>query len=142
MTSRRELILAEMVSALTGTVQVGARVYRSRIEAFTRGDLPAIVIQPISDEPAQTNFARLQWDLNFQVTLYLSGDSPDQLGDPVVEDIHARIMAAENPAREYLVDILPNSVSFDIEQGDRPIGVTTLGFVATYQTNLNTISSV
>lgn len=142
MASRRELILAEMVAALAGTVQVGSRIYRSRIEAFDRGELPAIVIQPVSDEPAQVNQARLQWNLNFQVALYLVGDAPDELGDPIVDDIHSKIMAADNPAREYLVDILPNSVSFDIEQGDKPVGVTTLGFVATYQTNLNNISTV
>lgn len=142
MASRRELILDAMETALAGTAQVGSRIFRSRVEAFIRGELPALVLQSVSDEPTQTNLARLSWELNFQITIYISGDEPDRLADPIVEDVHSKIMDPANPARVYLVDLLPSSVGFDVEQGDKPVGIVTLGFVATYQTNLNNISTV
>ena len=47
MTTKRESILADIAASLAGTVQVGSRIYRSRVEAIARAESPAIVIEPI-----------------------------------------------------------------------------------------------
>jgi len=48
--SKREQILARIVTTLAGTSGVGSRIYRSRVEPLARGESPAIIVEPISDE--------------------------------------------------------------------------------------------
>lgn len=43
--SRRELILQYMAATLGGLTSVGDRIYRSRVEAFSRDEAPALVIE-------------------------------------------------------------------------------------------------
>ena len=54
MATKREQILEKIKSNLAGTVGVGTRIYRSRVEALTRSETPAIIIEPISDTPSDT----------------------------------------------------------------------------------------
>jgi hypothetical protein len=49
MTTKRETILAAVRTALTGTTGVSTRIYRSRVEPISRGESPAIVVEPVSD---------------------------------------------------------------------------------------------
>ena len=49
MTTKRESILAGIRTALTNTTGVSTRIYRSRVEPLARGELPAIVVEPIND---------------------------------------------------------------------------------------------
>ena len=44
MTTRRETILDAVVTALAGTTNVGTRIYRSRVTAFTREETPSLLI--------------------------------------------------------------------------------------------------
>ena len=55
MATKREQILAKIKTNLAGTTGVGTRIYRSRAEAFTRSETPAIIIEPISDTPQDTS---------------------------------------------------------------------------------------
>ena len=48
MATKRERILAKIKTDLAGTTGVGTRIYRSRAEAFTRSETPAIILEPIS----------------------------------------------------------------------------------------------
>ena len=54
MATKREQILAQIKTNLNGTTGVGDRIYRSRVEALTRSETPAIIIEPISDTPQDT----------------------------------------------------------------------------------------
>ena len=45
--TRRELILARMKSNLDSIT--GATVYRSRVEPLARGEVPAVIIEPVID---------------------------------------------------------------------------------------------
>ena len=60
MTTRRESILARIRTNLTDTTGVGTRIYRSRVEPLARGELPAIVVEPISDVCVQLT-KRQRW---------------------------------------------------------------------------------
>ena len=44
MASKREQILAALKTKLTGTTGVAKRIYRSRPEAFSRAETPAIIL--------------------------------------------------------------------------------------------------
>ena len=51
MATKRERILAAVKTALTGTAGVGTRIYRSRVDPWSRGESPALIIEPVSDTP-------------------------------------------------------------------------------------------
>jgi len=86
MTTHRESILARIRSNLTGTTGVSTRIYRSRVEPLARGELPAIVVEPISDTCQQlTSAPTLDWTLTVRVAVIVRGNIPDQVADPIIE---------------------------------------------------------
>ena len=94
MTTKRESILADIASSLAGTVQVGTRIYRSRVVPLSRGESPAIVVEPVSDTAEQnTSLPTLDWSLTVRVSVICRGAVPDQQADPIVEDMHSKIVA-------------------------------------------------
>ena len=52
--TRRELMLSRIASNLSTIT--GATVYRSRVEPLARGEVPAVIVEPINDQPIDTNF--------------------------------------------------------------------------------------
>jgi hypothetical protein len=67
MTTKRENILARIKTTLANTTGVGTRIYRSRVEPLSRGESPAIVIEPISDDADQnTSMPTLDWTLRIR----------------------------------------------------------------------------
>jgi hypothetical protein len=139
MTTRREQILGRIVQTLAGTALVGSRIYRSRFEPFARDEFPAIVVEPTSDSADQTTIATLDWTLSVRVTVFVRGAVPDSLADPIVSDVHSKIMS-DPTLQGYAIDILPTSVAFEMTEGDQPIGVIACDFVVRYRTNLNSVS--
>lgn len=138
--TRRENILDAVVAALAGTYGVDTRIYRSRVEPFVRGDMPAIVVEPVSDQASQVNLARLDWTLTFRVTIYTRSTMPDADSDPIAADVHAKIMT-DATLQGLAVDILPTSVSFDFQEADQPLGVVAMEFAIRYQSSLDSILS-
>ena len=55
MASKREQILAALKTQLSGTTGVGSRIYRTRVTPTARNESPAIVIEPINDQPTVTS---------------------------------------------------------------------------------------
>lgn len=127
------------MQTLAGTALVGSRIYRSRFEPFARDEFPAIVVEPTSDSADQTTIATLDWTLSVRVTVFVRGAVPDSLADPIVSDVHSKIMS-DPTLQGYAIDILPTSVAFEMTEGDQPIGVIACDFVVRYRTNLNSVS--
>ena len=50
----REKILARIKSNLDAITT--ATIYRSRVEPLARGEVPAIIVEPVNDQPVDTNF--------------------------------------------------------------------------------------
>jgi hypothetical protein len=91
MTTKREQVLTAIRTALTGTTGVSTRIYRSRVEPLSRGESPAIVIEPVSDTAQQnTSLPTLDWSLTVRVAIIVRGNVPDQLADPIVPAHTAR----------------------------------------------------
>lgn len=136
MTTRRESILARIRSNLTGTTNVGTRIYRSRVEPLSRGELPAIVVEPISDVCAQlTSTPTLDWTMTVRVAVIVRGSIPDQIADPIIESLHAKIMA-DLTCNGYAYDVQPTGVTFDLQEADQPSGVISCDFVVKYRTQV------
>ncbi len=141
MTTRRETILAAMRTALTGTVQVGTRIYRSRVEPLARNESPAIVIEPISDTAEQTtSLPKLDWSLTVRVAVIVRGTVPDQLADPIVKDLHSKLMA-DLTLGGVAIDVQPLSVNFEMVEADQPAGVISCDFLVRYRTSVTDLAT-
>jgi len=134
--TKRERILAALRTALTGTAQVGTRIYRSRVEPFTRGESPAIVFEPVNDTAQQnTALPTLDWSLTVRVAIIVRGNVPDQLADPIVQSAHGKIMA-DLTLGGYAIDVQPAGVTFEMIEADQPAGVVSLEYLVRYRTSV------
>jgi len=141
MTTRRETILARIRTNLTDTSNVGTRIYRSRVEPLTRGESPAIVVEPISDTAEQnTSLPRLDWSLTVRVAVIVRGDVPDQVADPIVESLHGKLMA-DLTLNGNAIDLQPLSVNFELLEADQPAGVISCDYLVRYRTSLTDLTT-
>ena len=123
MTTKRESILAAVKTALTGTAGVGTRIYRSRVDPLSRGESPAIIIEPVSDTPEQnTSLPTLDWTLRIRVVVIERSDVPDQAADDTIEDMHSKLMA-DLTLGGLAIDIQPAQTSFQLLEADQAAGV-------------------
>ena len=132
--SKREAILAAVATALVNTAGVSGRVYRSRMEAFARNEAPAIVIEPGPDRAQTYSTCKLDWTLDVLIAVYARGAIPDQLADPVIVDLHSKLMA-DRTLGNRVIDIVPTIVDPQLQAGDLPSSWT----VCTYQVRYRTL---
>ena len=141
MTTKRESILAAIRTALTDTTGVGTRIYRSRVEAFSRAETPALLIEPIVDDASvETSLPTLTWRLTVRIMVIVRGDIPDQIADPIVQSLHSKL-TADLTLGGYAYDIEAVSVTFEMVEGDQPTGVVACNYRILYRTSVNDLSS-
>lgn len=142
MTTKRESILAKIKTTLAGTTGVGTRIWRSRVQALARQESPAIIIEPVSDTPEQnTSLPTLDWSLVVRVSVVVRGDVPDQQADPIVESLHAKLMA-DLTVGGNAIDIQPGNVSFEMVDADQPTGVISCDYLVRYRTELDDLTTI
>jgi len=136
MATKRESILTAIAAALAGTTQVGTRIYRSRVEPLARQESPAIVVEPISDSAEQnTSLPTLDWSLTVRIAVIVRGNIPDQVADPIIESLHAKLMA-DLTLGGYAIDVQPQGVSFELVEADQPAGVISCDYLVRYRTSV------
>jgi len=141
MTTRRETILAAVRTALTGTTGVSARIYRSRVEPMARAESPAIVIEPLQDQAAQnTSLPTLDWSLTVRISVIVRGVVPDQQADPIVQDMHSKLMA-DLTLGGYAIDVQPQGVTFEMVEADQPAGVISCDYLIRYRTSVTNLAT-
>jgi hypothetical protein len=108
MTTKREQILAAVDTLLAATAGATGRVYRSRQEAMSRNESPAVVIMPgrspAAPEPVST--CKIDWTFTLLILVYARGTIPDQVADPVVKSVHSLLMA-DRSLSGLVLDIWP-----------------------------------
>ena len=142
MATKRERILAAIKTNLTGTVNVGTRIFRSRVEAFTRAETPAIVIEPISDTPQDTQSFndKVRYELKIRVSVIVRGSTPDSVADPTIESLHTKVL--NDPSLGGLsIDIRPSTTTFELLEADEAAGVISCEFDIDYQTAYNSLTT-
>ena len=140
MASIREQILERIRTVtLPGTAQVGQRIYRSRAQAYSRSEAPAITISPGEDNPVNAprtigaGLGRLDQALPVLVEIYVRGDVPDQLADPIGVDVHARMMA-DRTMGGLAHDVQPDGWRPEWDQADGSAGWMQHRFLIRYRT--------
>jgi hypothetical protein len=141
MTTKRETILAAIRTTLTGTTGVSTRIYRSRVEPMARAESPAIVVEPVNDTAQQnTSLPTLDWSLTVRVAVIVRGAIPDQQADPIVESLHAKLMA-DLTLGGVAIDVQPQSVSFEMVEADQPAGVISCDYLIRYRTSVANLAT-
>ena len=141
MATKREQVLTAIRTALTGTTGVDTRIYRSRVEPLARQESPAIVVEPVSDTAAQnTSLPTLDWSLTVRVAVIVRGNVPDQMADPIVSDMHSKLMA-DLTLGGYAIDIQPQSVSFEMVEADQPAGAIAYDYLVRYRTSVTDLTT-
>ena len=142
MASKREQILAALKTTLAGTTGVSTRIYRSRIEPIMNGESPAVVIEPITDEPSTNNssYLKIDWTLRVRIVVIIRGTIPDSVGDPTVESLFTKVLT--DPTVGGLAkDIRPATQTFEVLEADTPAGLITCEFEIDYRTSYNSLST-
>lgn len=142
MASKREQILEALKTLLAGTTGVSTRIYRSRIEPITNGESPAIVIEPVTDEPSinSTSYLKIDWTLRVRIVVIVRGTIPDNVGDPTVESLFTKVL--NDPTVGGLAkDIRPATQTFEVLDADQPAGLITCEFEIDYRTSYNSLST-
>lgn len=136
MTTKREDILAAIRTALTDTTGVGTRIYRSRVEPMSRGESPALVIEPLTDTPVQnTALPTLDWTLRVRISVIVRATVPDQSADEIIESLHSKVMADLTLGGEA-IDVQPAQTTFNFFEADQPAGVIFCEYDVRYRTEV------
>lgn len=137
--TRRELILARMKSNLDSAT--GATVYRSRVEPLARGEVPAIIIEPVNDQPTDTNFFdKLDWTMRVRVTTFVRADIPDDSSDTYTQQVHDLLMA-DQTCNGIALDLTPDRTDFNMYEADVPLGVISQDFLVRYRSSRTDLTS-
>lgn len=139
MTTRRETILSAIKTALNGTTGVGTRIYRSRVEPLSRQESPAIIVEPLTDQADDSVVPKLDWQLTARVAIIVRGNVPDQIADPIIEDVHRRLLS-DVALLALVVEIVPTQISFDSMDADQPAGVVLMDYSIRYRTQAGDLS--
>ena len=142
MASKREQILAALKTPLAGTTGVSTRIYRSRIEPITNGESPALVIEPVTDEPSvnTSSYLKIDWTLRVRIVVIVRGTIPDNVADPTVESLFTKVL--NDPTVGGLAkDIRPATQTFEVLEEDQPAGLITCEFEIDYRTSYNSLST-
>lgn len=137
--TKRELILARIKTNLDSIS--GATVYRSRVEPLARGEVPAIIVEPVNDQPIDTNFYdKLDWTLRARVTTLVRNDVPDDASDTYTQQVHALLMA-DQTLNGYALDLTPDRTDFSLYEADVPLGVISQDFLVRYRSSRTDLTS-
>ena len=141
MTTKREKILAQLFKVLDDiTVTTNINVYRSRVVPLSRGEVPAIVIEPVSDTVEQnTSLPTLDHSLTVRVSVIVRGDVPDNVADATVESLHSKIMA-DLTVNSLAIDVQPSDTSFELLDADQPGGVIGVEYIVRYRTEIDDLT--
>lgn len=108
--------------------------YRSRVEAFTRNEAPAIVVEPgPTQPPEEISGCKLDWQQAITIAVYTRGAVPDQLASPIIRNVHAALMA-DRTLGGLAIDIMPGPQDPQLASADQPA----CWYVLTYQVRFRT----
>ena len=137
--TRRELILARIASNLSSIT--GATVYRSRVEPLARGEVPAVIVEPVNDQPIDTNFYdKLDWTMRVRITTLVRAAIPDDDSDTYTQQVHQKLMA-DQTVNGYALDLTPDRTDFSLYEADVPLGIISQDFLVRYRTSRTSLTT-
>ena len=137
--TRRELILARLKTNLDTIA--GATVYRSRVEPLARGEVPAVIVEAVSDQPTDTNFFdKLDWILWVRISTLVRAAIPDDDSDTYTQQVHQKLMA-DQTVNGYALDLTQDRTDFALFEADIPLAIISQDFLVRYRTSRTLLTS-
>lgn len=137
--SKSETILARIATVLANTNGVSGRVFRDRWEALGRDEMPALVIEPQSeDDDVLTTTETLTTTLRISVEILISGRPLSTLADPIRVSLHS-LLLADATLRGLVISCYPTGRAWDAVSGE--IGVLRCSYAVRYRTTLASITA-
>jgi hypothetical protein len=146
-TTRQEQILTAVASTLAATAGATGRIYRSRTEAYSRNESPAVSIEPGTDtaasQPVSTCY--IDWTFQLVIAVFTRGEhgpgrqSADQIADPVIQSIHSLLMA-DRSIGGLAMDLWPISRDPQLISAEDPSMVTLLTYQVRYRSGVSDLS--
>ena len=131
--TKRELSLTRIKSNLDAIT--GATVYHSRVEPLARGEVPAIIVEPVNDQPNDTIvYNKIDWTMRVRVTTLVRAAVPDDSSDTYSQQVHLLLMADQS-VDGYALDLTPDRTDFELYEADVPLGVISQDFLVKYRTS-------
>ena len=140
MNSHREAILQAATVLLTGATPAGAQVFRSRMEALRREELPAIVVRPGAEEVEHLARGIARRSLDLHIEVHARGTPADSMADPVVTAAHAVLMA-DATLGGRLARLIEKGMAVDFADGDDTAVMVTTTYMAVYATTPQDITT-
>jgi len=144
MATKRETILARLLTQLSGTTDCGTRIYRSRVTAINNRSGNSLVIEPVSDTcDLNVSTPMCDWTLIVRVSIIAVGDastSADEAADSSVESMYAK-MTSDLTVNGNAIDVQCQSIDFDLVDADQPTAVVSTNWAIKYRTDVDSISS-
>lgn len=141
MTTVRETLLATIATKLASAPSVGATVYRTRVAPLARGEFPAVIVEPVSDQADQPVIPKLDWRMIVRVSVMVRSDTPDQSADTILQKVHDKMMS-DLTLGGYAYDVQPISTTWDFIESDVPTGLISYDFAVLYRTSLTDLTVV
>ena len=131
--SLRETLIASVVTRLTNTTPAAANVFRSRVVALTRNELPAIVVKPKSERvDNNTNRISMRY-FTVEIEVHVRGDVPDQQADATLVAVHAALMADQTLGGKC-ARIIERETQWDFADADQSAGMVAMSYEIIYLT--------
>lgn len=133
MSSAREAILQAVVAVLGNSTPV----YRSRVEALSQGDLPAIVVMPGDEQVSFPGRGMAQRNFNVLVEFHAQASatlSADQVIDPLIVAAHAALMLNDTLGGKTARLIEQGMSQPEFYEGDDTRAHVTVTYTAVYAT--------
>ena len=130
MTTKRELIVQALCAAVNGAG--GATAYRSRDAALSAGELPAIVVNWLTDQPQELTSSYANKRLEVNVEVFASGATPDTTLDAIIEAAHAAIFSNTALAAQ-VIDLSDGGTVYASAEAADSVVMLTATYVITYR---------
>jgi hypothetical protein len=145
--TRQEDILDYVATELAATAGAAGRVYRSRTEAYSRDESPAVSVEPGLDSAASqpVSTCYIDWTFQLVIAVFSRGQhgigrpSADQVADPVIHSVHSLLMA-DRSLGGHAIDVWPVSRDPQLVSAEDPSIVTVLTYRVRYRTGVADLS--
>lgn len=107
---------------------------------MSRGESPAVIVEPVQDAASQPVIPKLDWMLTVRITVISRSTIPDQAADSIIQAIHTK-MTADLTLGGLAYDVQPTSTSWDFVESDIAACAITYDFIIMYRTDLQDISA-
>lgn len=135
MTTKREDIMLEVLERLSTITEVDGRIYRSRVDAVGRAEMPLIVLEQIQTTPQSNDvLGVIDWRLDFRVVVITGGAAADAVADPIIDLVYKKLLDDESLGGKVL-KIRLQTILFQTADGDQNVCVAECIFECTHRTS-------